>query len=91
MNPLYLKALQTLATNPEIVGEFLEQLDSPMPNIEMQTMGGKFFWKELASFHGWKLQENTVFGNCRILNPDDVRIAWGGKSAMERAFERILN
>jgi hypothetical protein len=60
-----------------------------MPNIEIKSMGGKFFWNNLAEHSGWRLQENSVFGNCRILDPNDVRVAWGGRDAMERVLKEI--
>jgi hypothetical protein len=55
----------------------------------MPTMGGHIFWTEIANVNGWRLQRNKVFGNCRILDPDDVRRAWGGENAMLKAFETL--
>ena len=60
-----------------------------MPNIPFPTMGGKVFWNELASCQGWRLQKNMFTGHCRILDPNDIRRAWGGEDAMLRLFERI--
>ncbi len=45
-------------------------------NIPFPTAGGKVFWDSYC-VNGWKLQENMVFGNWRILSPDDERQAWG--------------
>ncbi len=45
-------------------------------NIPFPTAGGKVFW-ESCCVDGWKLQENSVFGNWRILDPKDERQAWG--------------
>jgi hypothetical protein len=85
MNPelikVGLKALVYLATHPEKVGELLEEAGS-MPNVKMKTMGGKVFWTDVVSQNGWRLQRNDLFGNCRILNPTDERIAWGGETEM---------
>jgi len=54
-------------------------------NLPMPTAGGTVFWDSWR-VNGWKLQENTVFGNWRILDPDDVRQAWGTIEAQLDAF-----
>ena len=54
----------------------LKQFDT-LPNIPLPTMGGKVFWKTLAEKDGWKVQKNMFTGHCRVLDPNDVRMAWG--------------
>jgi hypothetical protein len=66
-----------------------ERLPS-LPNIPFPTMGGEVFWNELANFNGWRVQENQITHHCRVLNPYNVRVAWGGYEAMMRSFERLL-
>lgn len=61
-----------------------------MPNIPFPTMGGQVFWNELANVNGWRVQENQITHHCRVLNPDDVRVAWGGYEATMKAFERLV-
>ena len=60
-----------------------------MPNIPFPTMGGKVFWNELAACKGWRLQKNMITGHCRILNPDDIRVAWGGEDAIMKLFQNL--
>lgn len=60
-----------------------------MPNVPFPTMGGSLFWDNLASCNGWRLQRNTVFGNCRILDSNNVRRAWGTMNAMEELFSKF--
>ncbi|MDR3109046.1 MAG: hypothetical protein LBU65_05075 [Planctomycetaceae bacterium] len=71
----------------------LESLEDPeLPplwNVPMPTMGGKVFWKTIADVDGWRVQQNKVFGNCRILDPNNVRRAWGGINAMGRIFQQL--
>jgi hypothetical protein len=86
---LITRTLTKIATDPQSLGRFLNCLDSPMPNIETLTMGGEVFWQTIANVDGWKLQENKVFGNCRILDPNNIRKAWGGKKAILAAFEKL--
>ena len=61
-----------------------------MPNIELPTLGGHFFWNDLAEVKGWRLQQNIFTGHCRVLDPDDVRRAWGGEEAIMNFFRDIV-
>ena len=58
-------------------------------NIDFPTLGGNFWWDALDSCHSWRLQHNQATGHCRILDPDDVRRAWGAKASMTAAFEKV--
>ena len=83
-------ALKFLAANREALGNLLNSLDCTMPNIKTKTMGGKIFWDTIVEADGWKMQKNKLFGNCRILNSENVRVAWGGQDAIESAFRLLL-
>ena len=78
-----------IVENREKLGELLEKLDLNMPNIKTKTMGGSVCWGDIVSASGWRLQRNKLFGNCRIINPENERVAWGGQSAMIDAFNKI--
>jgi hypothetical protein len=80
--------LTKIASDPQIIGRLLESIGS-MPNIPTKTMGGYVFWKDIANVNGWRLQRNQVFGNYRILDPNNIRRAWGGESAMLQFFQSI--
>lgn len=71
-------------------GKMEEMLkNSTMPNIPMPAMDGDIFWKNLKVCNGWRLQRNTEFGNCRILDPNNVRRAWGSLESVTRLFEEF--
>ena len=58
-------------------GELEELLKSRSTlNVELATFGGKVFWTTIE-VNGWKLQNNEIFGNWRLLDADNVRHAWG--------------
>ncbi|NGQ95596.1 hypothetical protein G3578_10560 [Brevibacillus sp. SYP-B805] len=60
------------------------------PNLPIKTAGGKVFWDTLDRRNGWKLQQNMFTGHFRILDPDDVRQAWGtDESEMWRTFRNF--
>ena len=52
-------------------------------NIVAPTLGGDVFWRDLAECCGWRLQQNAVFNNCRILDSENVRHAWGSLEYLE--------
>ena len=83
------RALTKLATDPEVIGRLLNCSNSPMPNIETYTMGGYLFWETLGNVNGWRLQRNKMFGNYRIIDPNDIRKAWGGEKAILKIFKKI--
>ena len=47
------------------------------PNIPTKTLGGKTFWNTLESKRGWKIQQNFFTEHYRILDPENIRHAWG--------------
>ena len=54
-------------------------------------MGGNVMWTTLAKVNGLKLQQNQITHHARILNADDVRIAWGTVNGMQKAIRRLAN
>ena len=54
-------------------------------------MGGKVFWLTLKDVNGWKLQRNSFTQHYRILDPDNIRQAWGNEKAMLRLFSQFNN
>lgn len=58
-------------------------------NINMPTMGGKYFWNELLNESGYKLQQHSIEGHCRILDDKNKRIAWGNETQMKAKFREL--
>ena len=48
-------------------------------NIKFPTIGGKLFWTDVKIVKGWRVQQNLVTGHYRLLNPCNVRHAWGSR------------
>ena len=86
MSPMVIEAFLKAVHTGEI-HDLLRK--TSMPNIPTVTMGGKIFWNELAECKGWRLQKNMITQHCRILDPQDIRRAWGGDDAMERLFQKL--
>jgi hypothetical protein len=82
------EALELLSKSPDLVDILNKELS--LPNIPTPTMGGEVFWNELASVNGWKLQQNMITHHARILNSNNVRVAWGTVNGMYTALDRLV-
>ncbi len=60
-----------------------ESSDMPMPNLPFPTMGGTQIWTDHRNLADWRLQHNAVTGHWRLLDPRDIRRAWGDRQACE--------
>ena len=77
-------ALELITKSPELLN------DLDLPNINLPTMGGEVWWRNLVEVNGWRVQQNSVTKHCRILDPDNIRRGWGGEDAMMRLFKKIV-
>lgn len=84
------KALNFLLEHPELAKEIFDS-ELSMPNIPTKTMGGNVMWTTLAEVKGLKLQQNQITHHARILNADNVRVAWGTVNGMQKAIRRLAN
>lgn len=57
------------------------------PNIATATLGGKQVWGDVEALCGWRIQENVFTGHNRLLDPGDIRRAWGSYEACRTALE----
>ncbi len=86
MNEMMLvNALAKIASDPSLLDNI------SLPNVNFPTMGGEVMWNNLAKYKGWRIQQNTLTHHCRILDPDNVRRAWGGMDAMEKVFKKLAD
>ena len=60
-----------------------------MPNINFPTMGGEVFWNDIYSLNGWRVQQNTITKHCRVLDPNNIRRAWGSEKKMKENMEKM--
>ena len=60
-----------------------------LPNIAMPTLGGKQFWADAYVYAGWRIQHNIYTDHYRLLDPENVRRAWGEYIACKDVFDDI--
>ena len=76
----YEAVLKILSEGSRKSDEFLAILVSKLPpNIKGSVLGGKANWIDLAESNGWKLQQNTIMKNVRIIDNKNVRRAFSLK------------
>jgi len=59
-------------------------------NLPIPTFGGSQFWGDVRFFRGWRIQQNVFTGHHRLLDPKDVRRAWGAREACEIHLEQVI-
>jgi pimeloyl-ACP methyl ester carboxylesterase len=62
---------------------------SAPPNLVMSTRGGEQFWSDELVYQGWRIQQNAFTGHYRLLDPEDVRQAWGTYEQCRVAFDEM--
>ncbi len=60
-------------------------------NIPMTTLGGKQFWGDELVFHSWRIQRHVLTHHCRLIDPEDVRHAWGTFEECRAVLDRLRN
>jgi hypothetical protein len=78
------KLSELVKYNPAVLRDF----PIGLPNVRMPTLGGTFFWDDLAEIEGWRMQRNVVTGHWRLLDPHNVRCAWGTSDEMVDIFTK---
>lgn len=53
------------------------------------TLGGRQFWGDVCCFRGYRIQQHILSGHYRLLDPQDVRRAWGTLDECRQTLEAI--
>ena len=81
--------LMLLVRLASVSGRLAAQEPGGPVRVPMPTMGGKQFWADELFFHQWRIQRNAFDGHYRLLDPKDLRHAWGTYDQCLAALERI--
>lgn len=61
---------------------------TPSPfNLAWKTLGGEQFWSDELVHGAWRIQRNALSGHHRLLDPAEVRRAWGTWEQCKAAFD----
>ncbi len=56
------------------------------PRLAQRTLGGRWWWRDVAWQQGWRVQQHVVTGHGRLLDPGHVRRAWGYVTTLRTAL-----
>lgn len=58
-------------------------------NLPTPTMGGTQLWRDSHVFAGWRIQENVLTEQSRLLDPEDFRRAWGSYEQVKARLDEL--
>ena len=59
-------------------------------NLPVRTGGGMQFWTDLQNVSGWRIQQNSETGHCRLIDPKLVRRAWGNLAHCQQSLQQRI-
>ena len=60
-------------------------------NWKSRTLGGLQFWSDIRSVGGWRVQRNSQTGHFRLIDPGNVRHAWGDLCHCNQELDRKIS
>lgn len=57
--------------------------------LPLPTLGGKQLWGDVFLYGGWRIQRNVWTRHHRLLDPNDLRLAFGSYDECRATFERL--
>ncbi len=72
-----------------LLGQSLPAQTASHFNIAWTTLGGDQFWSDELVFGKWRIQRNEITSHYRLLDPSDVRRAWGSVEECRAALTGI--
>ena len=63
--------------------------DGRAPNVATRTFGGQQLWADVRFRQDFRIQQNALTGHHRLLDPHDVRRAWGSFEHCEAVLDRL--
>lgn len=62
---------------------------APNPNLPTPTLGGRQLWGDVAWFQGWRIQQHVFTRHYRLLDPRNIRQAWGTRDQCAAQLARF--
>jgi pimeloyl-ACP methyl ester carboxylesterase len=65
------------------VGDQVADDERSFLNLQTPTLGGKQLWTDFQWRNGWRIQQNVLTKHWRLLDPNNIRHAWGTRAACD--------
>ena len=59
-------------------------------NWPTKTLGGAQFWTDVRYAGKWRIQQHSKTQHCRLLNPNNVRKAWGNRLHCDEVLNKAI-
>ena len=59
-------------------------------NLRTKTLGGMQFWTDVRSVQNWRIQRNVKTGHHRLLDPTNLRHAWGNRPHCDLKMNELI-
>lgn len=83
--------MEAIADTPALINRILDS-EISISNIPLKISNwDRKLWDTLEECKGWRLQQNEFTKHCRLVDPDDIRRAWGTKNGMYKALKSLKN
>ena len=83
--------MEAIADTPALINRILDS-EISVSNIPLKISNwDRKLWDTLEECKGWRLQQNEFTKHCRLVDPDDIRRAWGTKNGMYKALKSLKN
>lgn len=83
-----------LPARGEMPGDTPAVAAAPDRTIPYASLAGEQFWSDELVYHGWRIQQNALTPDCRLLDPQDICRQWGSfqicRDTLEEAKRRSL-
>ncbi|KLU05944.1 Lipase [Rhodopirellula islandica] len=58
-------------------------------NVPLPTLGGAQLWTDHDYRNGYRIQQNAVTKHWRLLDPNNIRRAWGSRADVDEALHKL--
>ena len=87
-----LLAVRRLTAEESLATSWAETLKKQAEDaMQSKTFGGRQFWGDVHHFRGWRIQQNVFTKHYRLIDPDDVRQAWGTFEECQAALKKTAD
>jgi pimeloyl-ACP methyl ester carboxylesterase len=69
------------------VADAIATAGAPPINLPFPTLGGRQIWADQFLRREWRIQRNVFTGHCRLLDPNNIRRAWGSYEHCRARFD----
>ena len=59
-------------------------------NWQLKTLGGSQFWSDVRYAGNWRIQQNSETHHHRLLNQNNVRMAWGNRLHCDQKLDQAI-